>query len=38
LHEAHAPDIQALREAAIERLADAVEYHLDTPTILRLLS
>jgi len=38
LSEARAPDIQALREAAIERLADAVESHLDTQTLLHLLS
>ncbi|MDO9225103.1 MAG: cobyric acid synthase [Pseudomonadota bacterium] len=38
LSESPAPDIHALREAAIDRLADAVEYHLDTQTLLRLLS
>ncbi|MDD5389127.1 MAG: cobyric acid synthase [Gallionellaceae bacterium] len=38
LREAKAPDIHALREAAIDRLADAVEYHLDTQALLHLLS
>jgi len=38
LSETSTPDIHALREAAIERLADAVEYHLDTQTLLHLLS
>jgi len=33
-----APDIHALRDAAIDRLADAVESHLDTQTLLHLLS
>nr|WP_295383374.1 cobyric acid synthase [Pseudoxanthomonas sp.] len=32
-----ATDVHALREAAIERLADAVETHLDTTTLLHLL-
>jgi adenosylcobyric acid synthase len=30
-------DLPALREASLERLADAVETHLDTSTLLRLL-
>jgi len=34
---ASAPDIHALREAAIERLADAVEAHLDLPRLLKIL-
>jgi adenosylcobyric acid synthase len=34
---AAAPDIRALREAAIERLADAVEAHLDTGRLLHIL-
>ncbi|MDP2430771.1 MAG: cobyric acid synthase [Pseudomonadota bacterium] len=38
LTDSPAPDIHALREAAIDRLADAVEYHLDTPTLLQFLS
>jgi adenosylcobyric acid synthase len=38
LTDSPAPDIHALREAAIERLADAVEYHLDTQTLLQFLS
>ncbi len=32
-----APDMAALREAAIDRLADAVEAHLDTARILNLI-
>ena len=36
--ETPSPDIHALREAAIERLADAVETHLNTQTLLDLLS
>ncbi len=32
-----APDIHALREAAIDRLADAVEAHLDLPRLLSIL-
>ena len=31
------PDIAALRDAAIDRLADAVEAHLDTRALRRLL-
>ncbi len=38
LVESPAPDIHALHDAAIDRLADAVEYHLDTRTLLQLLS
>ncbi len=38
LTDSPAPDIHALREAAIDRLADAVEQHLDTQTLLHLLS
>jgi len=34
---AGAPDIHALRDAAIDRLADAVEAHLDLPRLLELL-
>jgi len=34
---ASAPDVHALREAAIERLADAVEAHLDLPRLLEIL-
>ncbi|TSA20687.1 MAG: cobyric acid synthase [Betaproteobacteria bacterium] len=34
---AAAPDMQALREAAIDRLADAVETHLDTARLLMIL-
>jgi adenosylcobyric acid synthase len=34
---AAAPDIAALREAAIDRLADAVEAHLDTGRLLAIL-
>jgi adenosylcobyric acid synthase len=30
-------DVHALREASIERLADAVERHLDTRTLEQLL-
>jgi adenosylcobyric acid synthase len=37
LRAANAPDIHALREAAIERLADAVEAHLDLPRLLEIL-
>ncbi|MDP2786736.1 MAG: cobyric acid synthase [Pseudomonadota bacterium] len=37
LVEGKAPDIHALRDAAIERLADAVEAHLDLPRLLVLL-
>ena len=37
LGEARAPDIHALREAAIDRLADAVEAHLDLPRLLAIL-
>jgi len=33
----HAPDIRALRDAAIDRLADAVEAHLDLPRLLAIL-
>ena len=35
--DAAAPDMGALREAAIERLADAVEVHLDTRRLLNIL-
>lgn len=38
LADAHAIDYAALREAAIERLADAVEAHLDTGALTRLLA
>jgi adenosylcobyric acid synthase len=38
LHHAAAVDMQALREAGIERLADAVESHLDTSALLKLLA
>ncbi len=38
LTDSPAPDIHAPREAAIERLADAVGNHLDTRTLLQLLS
>ncbi|MBI3779235.1 MAG: cobyric acid synthase, partial [Gammaproteobacteria bacterium] len=34
---AQSPDYHALREASIDRLADAVEAHLDIPGIVRLL-
>lgn len=37
LHDAEAVDVHALREASIDRLADAVEAHLDTGALLRLL-
>jgi adenosylcobyric acid synthase len=37
LRDAAAVDVQALREASIERLADAVEHHLDTAMLSRLL-
>ena len=37
LRVAASPDIAALREAAIDRLADAVEAHLDTRTLRNLL-
>ena len=37
LRSAQAPDIHALRETAIDRLADAVEAHLDLPRLLSLL-
>ncbi len=37
LRSAQAPDIHALRDAAIDRLADAVEAHLDLPRLLSLL-
>lgn len=37
LREAAPLDMHALREAAIERLADAVEAHLDTAVLARLL-
>jgi adenosylcobyric acid synthase len=37
LHDAKALDMHALREASIERLADAVEQHLDTATLDTLL-
>lgn len=37
LHDAQTPDYQALREANIDRLADAVEAHLDLALIERLL-
>ena len=37
LRAARAPDIHALREVAIERLADAVEAHLDLPRLLATL-
>lgn len=33
----HAADIHALREAAIDRLADAVQAHLDLPRLLEIL-
>jgi adenosylcobyric acid synthase len=38
LHEAVSFDVRAQREAAIERLADAVETHLDTTMLSRLLA
>ncbi|KZC15885.1 cobyric acid synthase, partial [Rhodanobacter sp. FW104-R8] len=37
LHDAAPLDMDALREASIERLADAVENHLDTAALERLL-
>jgi adenosylcobyric acid synthase len=37
LHNAVTVDVQALREASIERLADAVETHLGTATLASLL-
>ncbi|MHA6205322.1 cobyric acid synthase [Dyella soli] len=37
LRDAQPVDMRALREAAIDRLADAVEAHLDINTLLRLL-
>ncbi len=37
LEAAQSPDYHALREASIDRLADAVEAHLDIPGIVRLL-
>jgi adenosylcobyric acid synthase len=37
LRDAAPMDMNALREASIERVADAVEAHLDTATLLRLL-
>ncbi len=37
LRDASSIDMHALREASIERLADAVETHLDTSALLRLL-
>lgn len=37
LRAAASPDIAALRDAAIDRLADAVEAHLDTHALRRLL-
>ena len=37
LQESATPDIQALREVAIDRLADAVEAHLDLPRLLSIL-
>jgi len=37
LRDASSIDMHALREASIERLADAVEAHLDTSALLRLL-
>ncbi|OZA33478.1 MAG: cobyric acid synthase CobQ [Hydrogenophilales bacterium 17-64-65] len=37
LRGAASPNIAALRDAAIDRLADAVEAHLDTPALRRLL-
>jgi adenosylcobyric acid synthase len=38
LHDAEAVDMHALREASIERVADAVEAHLDTSALWRLLA
>jgi adenosylcobyric acid synthase len=38
LHEAVSFDVRAQREAAIDRLADAVEAHLDTAMLSRLLA
>jgi adenosylcobyric acid synthase len=37
LRDAFSIDMHALREASFERLADAVETHLDTSMLLRLL-
>jgi len=37
LRDARGIDIQALREASIERLADAIDVHLDGEALLRLL-
>ncbi|AIF47035.1 cobyric acid synthase [Dyella japonica] len=37
LRDAAPLDVQGLREASIDRVADAVETHLDTPALLRLL-
>jgi adenosylcobyric acid synthase len=37
LEAARSPDYHALREASINRLADAVDAHLDIPGIMRLL-
>ncbi|MEP7044723.1 MAG: cobyric acid synthase [Dokdonella sp.] len=37
LHDAECVDMHALREASIDRLADAVESHLDTAALSRLL-
>ncbi|MEK9133880.1 MAG: cobyric acid synthase CobQ, partial [Pseudomonadota bacterium] len=37
LEAVQSPDYHALREASIDRLADAVETHLDIPGIVRLL-
>jgi len=38
LHEAEVIDVREQREAAIDRLADAVEAHLDTSALSRLLA
>lgn len=38
LHEAASIDVRAQREATIDRLADAVEAHLDTAALSRLLA
>ena len=38
LREAVAIDVRAQREAAIDRLADAVEAHLDTTALWRMLA
>lgn len=37
LREAHAPDIMALREASIARLADTIAQHMDTETLMAIL-